>query len=387
MMIFKKYNISRILLVSSLNGTFKHGFLYDNGKAIMRLTHGHKHTENCTDCSHSENSGTQMLFNISFYTETVKARGYSRSIETEEDDFTCSNCRQPADECTCFPIYGEYIYCDGCGMLQGYCICDLLTCPICGNYPCTCFDNTDYCSVCGSDPCVCGTEEYICSICNKIPCICDSEEPEIAPNAKRIFRNSNMTEQNWQIIENMLDKIIANCMGGNLYNAIVGHLNGKTLAIEFRTGSNGEFGFQNGTSKIVLGMQMESNQLFHEMWHAYQAYQETTTTWTNALLNLEIETWYAQYLYTSSLPEYKGSRWEQRDRTDPKRIQIKDIKIHVDSHGVLNSNTSQELLEDHILNYIIPTFREKGYGNYNYDYSRMGTNNFNNLNKLTVNCL
>lgn len=209
----------------------------------------------------------------------------------------------------------------------------------------------------------------------------------IAPKAKKIFRNSNMTDQNWQIIENMLNKIIANCMGGNLYNAIVNHLDGKTLAIEFRTGSNGEFGFKNGTSKIVLGMQMESNQLFHEMWHAYQAYQETTTTWTNALLNLEIETWYAQYLYTSSLPEYKKSKWEQRDKTDPRRIQIKNIKNYVDSHGVLNSNTSQELLDDHIYNYVIPEFKNNGYSSYNYEYSRIGTNNLNNLNKLTVNCL
>ena len=51
---------------------------------------------------------------------------------------------------------------------------------------------------------------------------------------------------------------------------------------------------------------MESNHLMHEMFHAFQAYQETTNTYVNAQMNLEIETHYAQYLYVRKLPEYPG---------------------------------------------------------------------------------
>lgn len=62
---------------------------------------------------------------------------------------------------------------------------------------------------------------------------------------------------------------------------------------------------------------------FHEMMHAYRAYQETTASYKESTLNGEIEAWYAQYLYTSNLPEYKDSKWEDRDNTDPRRRRIK----------------------------------------------------------------
>ena len=42
-----------------------------------------------------------------------------------------------------------------------------------------------------------------------------------------------MTETNWKVIERMLDKIIADCMGQALYNGLKNSLNGKTLIIKF----------------------------------------------------------------------------------------------------------------------------------------------------------
>ena len=164
------------VLISSLNGTFKHGFLYEDGKATVRLTYGHQHTDDCTSCSHTEGSDADVRFNISFCTETLKSRGYSRGVEDDSEAYICSFCGQPVDDCVCLTIEGEYIYCDGCGMLQGQCVCDLLVCPTCNDYPCTCFDYSDYCSICGSDPCTCssGDDEY-CSVCGESPCQCPIE--------------------------------------------------------------------------------------------------------------------------------------------------------------------------------------------------------------------
>ena len=51
-----------------------------------------------------------------------------------------------------------------------------------------------------------------------------------------------MTEYNWKILENMIDKIMADCMGEELYNGLKSYLNGKTLTIQFKEGSNGSFG-------------------------------------------------------------------------------------------------------------------------------------------------
>ena len=93
---------------------------------------------------------------------------------------------------------------------------------------------------------------------------------------------------------------------------------------------------------------MESNQLFHEMMHAYRAYQETTASYKESTLNGEIEAWYAQYLYTSNLPEYKDSKWEDRDNTAPRRRRIKSLTNYIDNKGNLLPGVNRTDLENKI---------------------------------------
>lgn len=110
----------------------------------------------------------------------------------------------------------------------------------------------------------------------------NTSDSGVAPKAQAIFRNSNMTEQNWNVIENMLEKIIENCMGQNLYNGLVEKLNGSTLSIQFVNTDYSSFHFVNGTSGIKLSSQnVESNHLIHEMFHAFQAYRELICKCTN----------------------------------------------------------------------------------------------------------
>lgn len=209
-----------------------------------------------------------------------------------------------------------------------------------------------------------------------------------SPKAKKIFRNSNMTEANWKVLEKMLDKILADCMGEALYNGLANFLNGQTLTIQFSNGSDGLFSGNGATAGITLGSQMESNQLFHEMMHAYRAYQETLSSYKGSNMNGEIEAWYAQYLYTSRLPEYPGSKWEERDNTDPRRIAIKKLTNIVDHKGNIRSGKSVGELELEIANTVVPTFHENHYpaDKYPFDYDRPGLENFMNLKKLTINC-
>lgn len=216
-----------------------------------------------------------------------------------------------------------------------------------------------------------------------------SPESLAAPIAHSIFRNSTMTLSNWRIIEKMLDKIKQDCMGEALYNGLKESLKGKTLAIRFNDTQNGSFGYQGGVVGISLGKQSESNQLLHEMMHAYRSYQETTATYNSSTLNGEIEAWYAQYIYTSKLPEYKGSKWEERDKTDPRRIAIKKLKEFIDHKGNLCPGVTLITLEDEILNKLIPIFHKNHYTSdkYPFDYNRPGLENFNCIRKLTINCL
>lgn len=209
-----------------------------------------------------------------------------------------------------------------------------------------------------------------------------------SPKAKKIFRNSNMTEANWKVLEKMLDKILADCMGEALYNGLASFLNGQTLTIQFSNGSDGLFSGNGSTAGITLGSQMESNQLFHEMMHAYRAYQETLSSYKGSNMNGEIEAWYAQYLYTSRLPEYPGSKWEERDNTDPRRVAIKNLTNIIDNKGNIRSGASVGELELEIANTVVPTFHENHYpaDKYPFDYDRPGLENFTNLKKLTINC-
>ncbi|NDV67028.1 hypothetical protein [Bacteroides sp. 224] len=206
----------------------------------------------------------------------------------------------------------------------------------------------------------------------------------VAPKAMKIFRNSGMTEANWKTVERMLEKIMQDCMGEALYNGLSRYLNGKTLVIQFKNGGNGSF----GANGISLGMQAESNQLFHEMMHAYRSYKETTSSYNSSTLNGEIEAHYAQYLYVSKLPEYPGSKWEKRNDYDMRYREIQNLERYIDNRGNLLSGISEHELETLILGRTVPGLRAAGYtsNNYNYDNNRPALDNFKNIRDLTQNC-
>ena len=215
----------------------------------------------------------------------------------------------------------------------------------------------------------------------------NTSDSDATPKAQAIFRNSNMIDANWRVLENMIEKIIENCMGRNLYNGLLEKMNGGTFIIQFKENANGAFGPIGEGIGITLGMQMESNQLFHEMMHAYRSYQETTDSYNSSKLNGEFEAWYAQYLYTSSLPEYENSKWERRDYSNPQREIIKGLEKYIDKKGFLLPKINAVDLELHILNVVMPTFR-KLYDEekYPYDYNRETIDNFKNIKKLTEGC-
>lgn len=208
-----------------------------------------------------------------------------------------------------------------------------------------------------------------------------------ASKAKTIFRNSTMTEQNWEKIENMLDKMIENCLGSGLYNGLVTMLNGKTLSIQFNNSDNSSW-FDAYTGNISLDMTIESNRLFHEMLHALQAYHETAETLERSKLNLEIEAWFAQYLYVQSLPEYKpGSKWHSIYNDTNLGEGIQDIKDHIDSKGNLIQDETK--LYSHLAG-IATLFREMpeySETKYPYDYDRTAISNFSNLKRIAANCI
>lgn len=202
-----------------------------------------------------------------------------------------------------------------------------------------------------------------------------------APTASKLFK-STLSKSDWQALELRVHKIMIDCMGGTLYNSLV-H-SGK---IQIRITSEAS-SYNPATKTINLNKDMESNQLFHEMWHAYQSSRMDVSDYNNSTINSEIEAHYAQYLYLKKLKEYKGSKWEKNWTKHPRLYTIKKLERYVDSKGHLLSKVNTELL-DFTLNQIASMFETHEYtdGNvYKYNWDIKGLDNFKNLRELAKDC-
>lgn len=208
--------------------------------------------------------------------------------------------------------------------------------------------------------------------------------------AQAIFRNSGMTETNWKVIERMLDKIMADCMGQALYNGLKKSLNGKSLIIKFTNKDYAAFVPDGDNSGINLGVKVvESNAFFHEMWHAYQAYHDSESAYMNSLINQEIEAHYAQYLYLRKLSEYRGSKWENYYAKDRRMGAIKGLEQYINEKGYLYPGTNVDVFNFHVLSIASIFETTPGYDDssfYKYDDTRNGLSNFSNLRTLTKDC-
>ena len=203
-----------------------------------------------------------------------------------------------------------------------------------------------------------------------------------APLAKAMFRKSNMTDDEWKIVENMLDSIMIDCMGKNLYNALLEKLGGKTLSIEFTDQNNSSYTY--GTGIKISKKYLLSNHLFHEMWHAYQAYWETEQSYKKAVINLEIEAHYAQLLYIKSIDD----DWESKYLKQKFRL-IAGLEEYVNKYGELidSINGSNESLLDAQMLQLESVFKsDSAYCKYDYNDYRIGVVNFLNLQTVTKKC-
>lgn len=137
-------------------------------------------------------------------------------------------------------------------------------------------------------------------------------------------------------------------------------------------------------------MQMESNQLLHEMFHAYQSYQTVLSDYDAIGQNREIEAHYAQYLYVSKLPEYQSSsnKWKRRYSNNLRYTITRRLEEFIDNKGNLRTTTNNDLLDLFIYSTVNPVFRDNGYPENKYPYKENYNllDNFSNIKKLTKGC-
>lgn len=404
---WKKF--SGIVIYTLPDGRFINGYRLVNGGMTHRLF-----LQDTTIKQASEESDLLMQYD---YEDRLGATVPAYNTDTE---FYCGTCDywHPFEEgCEYEYVVNGVSYCRNCELPKTDCICDSpsAVCGECFQNPCVCHGSTvETCSVCHKEPgsCIC---PKLCGKCGRLGCTgtCDAcsncgargcdgsckstsekqedETERKIQRAKKIFRNSHMTYENWLVLGNMLEKIIEDCMGDALYAGLVNHMKGGTIAIQFVEGTTGSFSpLGNGYTGIKLGMQMESNQLLHEMFHVYQSYQTVLSEYNSRVLNLEIEAHYAQYLYIKKLPEYQpsNSKWKLRYSNNPRYSTIRKLKEYINDKGELKNKDKAELLELFMYSVVEPVFRSSGYSETKYPYKEVEnlSDNFSNIKKLTKGC-
>lgn len=216
------------VFLSTLEGHFIRGYGYTNGVNNGRLTTRLIGEEHEDGCSHEEHK-LKVLMRISigegevFMSRAGTRENHPGLCEHNALMDTCKLCKNTLPKIT-------ITACPYCGAEEG------CRCPLCSK----CLRKFQEC-ICrcpGCDEllsnCIC-----ICYKCfNKLKdCLCKlfEEEDTIktggkwtgssgggsgsnAETAKSIFKNSELSEDQWEEIEELMDRIIANCLGENLYN-------------------------------------------------------------------------------------------------------------------------------------------------------------------------
>lgn len=209
-----------------------------------------------------------------------------------------------------------------------------------------------------------------------------------AEKAKAIFKNENMSDETWENVEKMLDKIMQDCMGENAYNTlknIIGKDKDKRINLMFSNIEKGSTFSVYGTEyTITLNIKSPSNHLLHEMIHALQIMIQGTVEFHFSKLNNEIETHLIQYLYLKGLPEYNipNNEWAAMFNDTNIGEAIQTLEKYVQE---AQKNGNYEQVDDFIENNVVKAFRqEEEYGKsfYDYDSDKKGIENFQILNRI-----
>lgn len=208
-----------------------------------------------------------------------------------------------------------------------------------------------------------------------------------AEKAKAIFKNENMSDETWENVEKMLDKIMQDCMGKNAYNTLKNIINSREIEkinLQFKDQESSSFDVNGTNYTITLGLKSPSNHMFHEMIHALQILIQGTVKYHDREINNEIEAHYVQYLYVKDLPEYNtsNSKFAQMYNETDRGIAIRDLNKLIKK---ATKTKTYEAVDSFIEEVVLDAFRkdeEYGKPNYDYDPDVKGANNFQTFNQI-----
>ena len=212
-----------------------------------------------------------------------------------------------------------------------------------------------------------------------------------APNSKKIFKNSELSDSQWTILEAKIKEIMKQCMGKSLINTLTEKLDNKRITIEFNESIPGRFAFDGNTTTLFFNPDKDVFYLFHEMFHMYQAYGETENSYKAANLNLEFEAYFAVLRYMEGDVGLFNSVAYEKFIGHPIGASVNKLSDYLDDHGYLKPGESEDKYKNHISSKMVYTFRNYSDGVYNeerykFDVSRVGDMNFKNFRAVTKDC-
>lgn len=200
-----------------------------------------------------------------------------------------------------------------------------------------------------------------------------------------IFRNDNLSNDTWKILNQMFEEILEDCMGTNLYSSIKNQLNGDKMRILIVDGLDSSYNWNTKTLSLDVKC-LESNAFLHELIHLYQTLQEPISSFEGALLNRKIEAHYAQYLFLVQQPLWE-EKYKDIYNRNPRGRATELCGYYFNEHGHLKDGAIPDMVETIFSEQIIPNFStENPYKSYPYNDNQSISQLFSNINVLTKNC-
>ena len=205
-----------------------------------------------------------------------------------------------------------------------------------------------------------------------------------ATSASCIFNNDNFTDDSWSMVDYLLEDILEDCMGEALYNGIKEKLNGDKVTLRFSESDGSSYNWSSKTLSMSVS-QLESNVLFHEMFHLYQSLSESEQSFENSLMNREIEAHYAQYLFSKNNTFLFDVETDFIYLKNERLRACRSIEDYIDDYGVIQDGIELIDLGDYLEFVVTSVFRSDGYENLPLNNVNLGQT-FENINELNKNC-
>lgn len=202
------------------------------------------------------------------------------------------------------------------------------------------------------------------------------------------FLNLKPTQANLKNRLDSLSKLIKkDCMGETLLKCVTDSFNNKKMNVMYSDTS----AYNLKTNTLKIRKSATSDELLHELIHAYQLVKSSLKQFQKRTLNMELEAHLLQFKFMRRRKMNLGS-WTKSYKSNLRLRGIARLNKYIDDHGRAIKKERNTLAEAEIkaenavsIAYLFFSVHEK-YGTFNGIHDYTLAFNFSNLRNLTKNC-